>query len=380
MGHWLNRTDDWINKHRPWALLATVVSTLGVVALINWVTDSDLFRQFFFPKPCDSSESGQCDPIEWKDLFQAALLVLGLPVAFMLWHWRDRNVRDQIDNGRKDVNLKEFQEVFKIAAGGFDANLSEQSAATMQIAALHQLRGFLRGEYGSSFKKPAFELLLAGHAQAMSRIQLAANLRDLTSKNPDGFASIAACINSHKQSLSSIDVARISIIRQELKFILNQGYSLTNRCFDLLDLGKSFDGFDHELTLKNVSFRGSSFIGTTAVSLSAIECDFDSCDLYGANFSFSDLCGSRFWNANLNGLDLHESDIRGANFATAQPTELVSCIYASFDEDTWLKPSWWVISSSDREAARRAWLDQDAVFDPVSPDPHGLAYQAAVLP
>ena len=105
------KLDDWTNQHRPTALLGVVAFTVAAVGLLNWASGSDLFRQFFFPEHCDTKFPAKCDPLEWKELFQAAALVLGLPVAFLLWQWRDRNVRDQIENARKDTNLKEFQEV-----------------------------------------------------------------------------------------------------------------------------------------------------------------------------------------------------------------------------------------------------------------------------
>jgi hypothetical protein len=122
---WLKSVDNWVYQNRALSLFLTVLLTLIVVVVTNLAAGSDLFRQFFFPKICDKSQPATCDPLEWKDLFQAAILVLGLPVAFLLWHWRDTNVRDQIaeqrnqveeqakqvENSRKDINLKEFQEV-----------------------------------------------------------------------------------------------------------------------------------------------------------------------------------------------------------------------------------------------------------------------------
>ena len=81
----IKKADDWINAHRPWALLIAVTLTTGVVAVINYASGSDLFRQLFFPKTCDLKIPTTCDPLAWKELFQAALLILGLPVAFLLW-------------------------------------------------------------------------------------------------------------------------------------------------------------------------------------------------------------------------------------------------------------------------------------------------------
>jgi hypothetical protein len=164
MENWLKRADDWIDKHRPWALLATVTLSLSVLALINWATSSDLFRQFFYPTPCDKRAPTGCDPIEWKELFQAAILVLGLPVAFMLWHWRDRNVRDQIENTRKDLNLREFNEIQVRLAGAVDDHISEKSKIALQTAALFQMSEFLSGERGQQFSRAAFEAIRAKYA------------------------------------------------------------------------------------------------------------------------------------------------------------------------------------------------------------------------
>ena len=49
--------------------------------------------------------------VAWKDRLQGIVLPFGLAVAICLEHWCDRNVRDQIDNARQDIDLKEFQKV-----------------------------------------------------------------------------------------------------------------------------------------------------------------------------------------------------------------------------------------------------------------------------
>jgi hypothetical protein len=82
MKGWIKSLDNWIYQNRALSLLLTVMLTLALVGLANWLSGSDLFRQFFFPKICDKSFPATCDPLDWKDLFQAAILILGLPVAF----------------------------------------------------------------------------------------------------------------------------------------------------------------------------------------------------------------------------------------------------------------------------------------------------------
>ncbi|WP_262379039.1 MULTISPECIES: hypothetical protein [Neisseria] len=39
------------------------------------------------------------------------ILIVSAPVAFVIWHFRDENNRQQIENQRKDINLKEFQKL-----------------------------------------------------------------------------------------------------------------------------------------------------------------------------------------------------------------------------------------------------------------------------
>ena len=173
---------------RPYRLIVFALLPLVTVAILerllaadelgwlrDWVKDSAIYGPLFFPEAAT---------VEWKDRLQAILVLLGLPVALCLWYWRDRNVRDQIEEQRKQVieqqrqvgnqnrafNLTEFQEVQMRAAGALDEKLPPEAREQLQIAALHQLRGFLRGEYGESFRRPAFELLLAGHAEAVTRI------------------------------------------------------------------------------------------------------------------------------------------------------------------------------------------------------------------
>ncbi|MDO4643170.1 MAG: hypothetical protein Q4A74_04955 [Cardiobacteriaceae bacterium] len=44
-------------------------------------------------------------------------LLTSAPVAFMVWHFRDENTRQQIEHQRKDVNLKEFQKIAEWVSG-----------------------------------------------------------------------------------------------------------------------------------------------------------------------------------------------------------------------------------------------------------------------
>jgi uncharacterized protein YjbI with pentapeptide repeats len=317
MKGWLKRLDNWVYQNRALSLLLTVAVTVVIVSLANWASGSDLFRQFFFPKICDKSLPAACDPLEWKDLFQAALLVLGLPVAFLLWHWRDTNVRDQIaeqrnqveeqakqvENSRRDINLKEFQEVQLRAAGALDKKLPQEAREQLQIAALHQLRGFLRGEYGKSFRRPAFELLMAGHAAAMQTVGIEVVQRQLEGASASEVSDKVQESKLLLQSrLTKVDLERMSILEEEWQAIFECSFPLSNRRFDLLC-------FRQLKIPPDVNFLGSSFFGTMMVRATLRNICFNSVKMEGAVLCSAILEGSSFASARLDGADFSNANM-----------------------------------------------------------------------
>ncbi len=322
---------DWRwEADRPYRLIAFAVLPLVLVAILerllaaddmSWfrdlVKESPTYGPLFYPVGAG---------IEWKDRLQGVLLLLGLPVAFCLWYWRDRNVRDQIENARKDINLKEFQEVQLRAAGALDATLPEEARQQLQIAALHQLRGFLRGEYGESFRRPSFELLLAGHAAAMKRI----GIEKIIDRLPDEFNLhrpdwLEAKITEFLKIMSPVDLERKTIIEHEKATIFNSGFPLAERKFDLLCLV--------ELNLEGIEIWNSSFIGsdlddTNFTNTDANQGVFIGTKFYGSNFTktcliesnmeYSKLMSANLENAMLDGVNLRRADLDEANLAGAR--------------------------------------------------------------
>jgi Pentapeptide repeats (8 copies) len=286
------------------SLLLTIILTLAAVSLANWLSGSDLFRQFFFPKVCDKSFPATCDPLDWKDLFQAAILVLGLPVAFLLWHWRDVNVRDQIEeqrkqveNSRRDINLKEFQDVQMRAAGALDEKLPADARHALQIAALHQLTGFLQGEYGDVFRRPALEILLAGHAIAMKEIGVhtVSELIDQKEVDVPIFIEIFDTIEKMRNQLTYIMKIRMHIIENEWENIYDSKFPMNERSFDFLDL--------RHKNLSGIQAVNSSFIGA---------------HLNGADFSNANLWLTNMIGASLTGVNFKLAKLTFARLDCAQ--------------------------------------------------------------
>ena len=141
------------------------------------------------------------------------ILIVSAPVAFVIWHFRDENNRQQIENQRKDINLKEFQKLSEWVSGAhlpeiktvskttqkssskdgaeiieqttelseeyakkpntadFDTFSKRDGAIALQISAIYNLLPFFRGDHGESFRRPAFNLLKSAW-QAMQQDSL----------------------------------------------------------------------------------------------------------------------------------------------------------------------------------------------------------------
>lgn len=359
MKQWIREIDEWVNRNRPWALVLAVMLWLLIIAQINSATGSDLFRQFLYPKSCKPEGTTLCDPLAWKDLFQAALVILGLPVAFLLWHWRDRNVRDQIENARKDVNLKEFQEVQLRAAGALDDKLPLEAREQLQIAALHQLRGFLRGDYGESFKRPAMELLLAGHAAAIYRIDVPDVQTGLAGKSRSEFADATQMLESR---LTTIDRARMRIICDEAMHIFTPDYPLDGRRFDLLNLiGKKFPD--------NLRLASSHFFRTRLDHVQLRSVDFYRANLEGAMLASADLENANLNWAHLGSATLIRANLRGAKMKGVTLDNNTDLEGASFSDltsfgDSNLTRLWFAYSEEEKATERQQWIARGMInFD-----------------
>lgn len=324
MQDWLEKLDDWTNRHRPTALLAAVFVTVGLVALLSWITSSDLIQQLFDPK-----RESVADVRFWSALIYTLAFVMGLPVAFLLWHWRDRNVRDQIENSRKDINLKEFLDVQRNAAGALDEKLPFEAREQLQIAALHQLRGFLRGDYGPGFKRPALELLLAGHAAAIYRIGVPEVQKQISGKSGEQIKQAAVTLRA---KLTTVDRVRMAIIRDEAEHIFTRNNPLVGRRFDLLDLWNK--KFPDDLILYGSHFFAADLYKTNLKSANLSHAFFQGADLSMVDFNGTDLHKVDFQGANLSHTNLRSSNLRDSNLGHARLKN------AQFDYQTKLLSDW----------------------------------------
>jgi uncharacterized protein YjbI with pentapeptide repeats len=371
---WIEKLDEWANVHRPLALLSTAAASVAVVVLINLGAGADLFEQLFYPK-----RDTVADVRFWSALVYALSLAIGLPVAFLLWHWRDRNVRDQIENGRKDINLKEFQEVQLRAAGVLDEKMPSEAREQLQIAALHQLRSFLRGEYGSSFKRPALELLLAGHAAAISRVGVSSVQKQVReSSKYYSRMDVDDVLEALISKLSPVDRERMIIIRDEFAAIFNLQFPLKSRRFDLLDFDRIH--FPPKIDLSGSHFFGAEFFGADLQEVILKNTHFEFAMLTTANLRESDCRWSSFRNADLREADMEESNfydshlecaaltgasLRGAKFHRVNFNYSTRFGNAFFDNKTVFGDkaavTWRRLTDEEKDTIRAVWVARGAV-------------------
>lgn len=253
--------------------------------------------------------------LEWREAAQLLLVLVGIPSAFLLWLFRDINVSGTLANQRKDVNLKEFQEIQMRAAGAMDEKLPAAARETLQIAALHQLRAFLRGEYGNSFRRPALELLRARFV-ASAEVTGTRNILEWMTKwraaVGDGgadLATIGAMKRRVARALTSRRPSRLaeteqSILREEWQAIFRSGMPLGNSVFDALRLRNPM--------LADVDLSGCRLIGAVL-----IDAHLEGADLHGADLALARLPFAHLETANLRVAHLEGARLRDAHLAHA---------------------------------------------------------------
>ena len=325
----------------------------GIASLVIFVI-LFVFFQICFPELMEKSAG----------LWNFIILVVSAPVAFAIWHFRDENNRQQIENQRKDINLKEFQKLSEWVSGahlpeiktldkttqkeglkdkgeiegelqlierttekteeygkkphteGFDTFGKREGAVALQISAVYNLLPFFRGDYGESFRMPAFNLLKSAW-QAMQQDSLKKwekeNLSDdeqqaiieelrLKAKSPMGVAltHVLLSLNQKNTQLNLRDFPEM----------------LPNLC--LAGMNFHLSGVDEKarnwsgLNLSRVDFRGAYLE----------EVQFEKSQLYDANLQYANLCFAKLQNANLcfaelQNVDLSEAELQNAHLREA---------------------------------------------------------------
>lgn len=315
----------------------------GIVSLVIFVI-LFIFFQSCFPELMEKSAG----------LWNFIILVVSAPVAFAIWHFRDEKNRQQIENQRKDINLKEFQKLSEWVSGahlpeiktvdkttqkeglkdkgeiegefqlierttekteeygkkphaeGFDTFGKREGAVALQISAVYNLLPFFRGDYGESFRRPAFNLLKSAW-QAMQQD----SLKKWEKENLSDHEAQAIIEELRRKAESPMGVALtqvlLSLNRKNMQLNLRDfPEMLPNIC--LAGMNFHLSGVDEKarnwsgLNLSGVDFRGAHLR----------KVQFEESQLDGANLQNADLT-----EANLQHADLSEASLKHANLSEA---------------------------------------------------------------
>ena len=263
------------------------------------------------------------------------ILIVSAPVAFVIWHFRDENNRQQIENQRKDINLKEFQKLSEWVSGAHlpeiktvskttqkssskdEAEITEQpteqseeyakrrdttdfdtfskrdGAIALQISAIYNLLPFFRGDYGESFRLPAFNLLKSAwqamQQDSLNRLRVEVRIEQGNEKSVE-YEDIIWDEENVKYEVTKKAKSPIGVALTYVLSSLNQSGTKAN-----------LSEFPIEL-LENLCLVG--------IYLSWI-------DLSGLKSPGINLYGTKLVNVNLQNSVLYEADIRRSYIASA---------------------------------------------------------------
>ncbi|TEU29360.1 pentapeptide repeat-containing protein [Alkanindiges illinoisensis] len=285
----------------------------------------------------------------------AALIttVITSPVIFIIWVFRDKNNRVQIENGRKDTNLKDFQKLSEWASGfhlpeikqttttkttnkttkDIQENIEETTtsqedflvpegsnsisrrlgAEALQASAIAQLEAFMFGKYGEQFMQPAFLLIHAIWESIITQQQARFyNEQEFKNSLPQFHKNpIIAALN---RALIGANGNHLRLFLPQLIGLNLKGTGNMNFSFGELTLAG--------LTLDHIDLSFSYFSGT---QLQGTKLRY--ADLSYANFNQSNFQKANFQNAllvqtKLNYSHLTYADLRNTNLTN---TSFRSC-------------------------------------------------------
>ena len=294
------------------------------------------------------------------------ILIVSAPVAFVIWHFRDENNRQQIENQRKDINLKEFQKLSEWVSGAhlpeiktvskttqksslkdgvevvektterseeyskkpdtadFDTFSKREGAVALQISAIYNLLPFFRGDYGESFRLPAFNLLKSAW-QAMQQD----SLEKLEKKNLSDQTRKDIIDELRRKARSPMGVALTHVLlslNQENKQLNLRDFPemLPNICLAGMNFHLSVvseiakDGGLSNLDLRGADFRGIVLLGAELQGCRLTGAKLDSANLRAAKLQDIRLVGTDLQNANLIDANLQKADLSLAELRNAR--------------------------------------------------------------
>lgn len=274
-------------------------------------------------------------------------LIVSAPVAYVIWFFRDANTQKQIENQRKDVNLKEFQKIAEWVSGAHlveekiiekskDTGGLEQETAReysrqpekqnittfskqdgavgLQIAAIYMLLPFYRGDHGEDFRRPAFNLLTAAWLSLFSKVEGIETGQELANQ-PLAVAITEVFFADGGLVYSTEEKYKHLLVNLYLPFVNLTLPGLSEKALSVF-AGRNCQGIDlHGATLRKTHFEKSDLKKAYLYMTDLREANFENADL-----KVSYLQGAHFEKADLNNADLKGADLMRTHFERANLT------------------------------------------------------------
>lgn len=210
--------------------------------------------------------------------------------------------------------------------GDFDTFSKQDGAVALQISAIYNLLPFFRGDYGESFRLPAFNLLKSAW-QAMQQD----SLNKLETTNYLGNEVREYIIeklqhNANSPMAIALTYVLLSFDRKNEQLNLNYSPEMrSNLCLAGANLYflmetkklKSLSGID----LSEIDLRGAYLHLTDLSGANLFKANLSEADLFSADLSEANLFNANLINANLSKVYLTNADLSGACLINADLSE-----------------------------------------------------------
>ena len=341
---WKNRLKKWQEQNKKSLVERWDKKSNSAKVLYAAILSAIIFVLIYCPAIKNNSDKS-------AGYWNFIILIVSSPVAFVIWQFRDENSRQQIENQRKDINLKEFQKLSEWVSGAhlpeikiveknitkssfttdnesatspekkiteqteecskeygqkpdtdhfdilgkrddFDTFSKRDGAVALQISAIYNLLPFFRGDYGESFRLPAFNLLKSAW-QAMQQDSLN-KLETTYYLDNEVREDIIKKLQHNADSPMAVALTYVLLSFDRKNEQLNLNYSPEMR--------------------SNLCLAGANlyFLMETKKLKSLSGIDLSEIDLRGAYLFLTDLPGANLFEANLSEADLTNADLSDA--------------------------------------------------------------------
>ena len=225
-------------------------------------------------------------------------LMVSSPVAFMIWSFRDKNATDQINNSRKDTNLKEYHKIVEWIT-------DKDSSNELKISAIYYLRKFYEDK-SLGFQQAALHLLLSTwESMQKNELEKLKTVNDLLEAK-----SIINSLRENGNSPLGIAITNV-LLSNEGKCILTYPEVFSSIC--LAGMNFYLPGLSNKIVKnlfnnKGIKYSGIQLQGCKFKSLNLDGVDFSNSNLLGTDWGIGEFPDFSSWiNVNFSGCDFRYS-------------------------------------------------------------------------